>query len=264
MGLLSDVGGFLGSAGNIIGGAIGAIGQNQTNQANAKQAQLNRDFEERMSSTSWQRGVADIKAAGLNPALAYDKGGASSPGGSTAQMTNTMAGAQTTAAAAADAFNQWRSTSANVEATKANAEKSSAEAALTRATTMSQIEDWANKAGISAEQRANMRETILAQNNQANSAQRLNDANRDYVYDQDKWYRDTTTLRANQINAQIQQARSSAANLNASTTSEGLRQAELRNWANFMKTDFGKFMSTHGKATAQAVDIGAKAIGGAF
>lgn len=67
------------------------VSNGQENQANreynAREAQLNRDFQMDMSNTAYQRAVADMKKAGLNPALLFSGGhsaSSSTPTGSQA------------------------------------------------------------------------------------------------------------------------------------------------------------------------------------
>ena len=58
----------------------------EANKINIQQAQVNRDWQERMSNTAYQRAMSDMKKAGLNPILAYAQGGASTPSGSQATV----------------------------------------------------------------------------------------------------------------------------------------------------------------------------------
>lgn len=62
-----------------------AMSQERQYEYNAKQAQINRDWQEKMSNTAHQREVKDLLAAGLNPVLSAMNGaGATTPSGASA------------------------------------------------------------------------------------------------------------------------------------------------------------------------------------
>jgi hypothetical protein len=64
-------------------------------QQQVAQEQMN--FQRDMSNTAWQRGVKDMKAAGINPLLSFSQGPASSPPGAMAQVPNILGGAVSSA-----------------------------------------------------------------------------------------------------------------------------------------------------------------------
>lgn len=76
---------------SVASGVAGFLGQQSTNASNRQLAAENTAFQERMSNTAYQRQVKDLEAAGLNPMLAYVKGGgASTPSGTVLPMQNAV------------------------------------------------------------------------------------------------------------------------------------------------------------------------------
>lgn len=147
------IGAALGIGGEVAGGLIARSGQEATNRAQMELAQKQMDFQERMSSTAWQRATTDMKAAGINPMLAYMQGGASSPQGQMATLQNpnvalgsNVASSVGSALSVVNAIKDARLRDAQVKATRSQGEKAQAEADVTRAELL-EPEDYQDAGG---------------------------------------------------------------------------------------------------------------------
>lgn len=141
-------GGAMSMAGGLMSNLWTDSRQRDAMAFNAAQAQQQMAFQEHMSSTAYQRSMKDMRKAGLNPMLAYSKGGASSPTGAAASTTFSPASDVLTPAVST-AMQAKRLTQEldNMEATNANLKSQNtligAQTAQAAATTAKTVADTA-------------------------------------------------------------------------------------------------------------------------
>lgn len=128
-------------ASSLIGGMLSSQGVSQQNSANAAQQMQAEQYQTNMSNTSYQRGVKDMEAAGLNPMLAYSQGGASTPSIAPVQMQNTMAPLGDAIAKAGQVGLTNASAYESMEQTKAQTATTQSQAVLNSAAASKAVQD---------------------------------------------------------------------------------------------------------------------------
>lgn len=86
-------------AGGLISGASSAFGASRANTAAQEAAQRQMEFQRESAQNSYQWAMADMKSAGLNPMLAYQRGGAAALSGASYTPQNIASGSAAAAGA---------------------------------------------------------------------------------------------------------------------------------------------------------------------
>lgn len=129
--------------GSLLGGLIDAHSQSSANDTNAANVDKQIAFQKEQGETQYQRAVADMKAAGLNPALAYQQGGNSAQTGAAAQVQPVTRGTGASISAAAQATSDLKTQEEQRNLLRAQSQAAYANAQNVQADTMIKNIEWA-------------------------------------------------------------------------------------------------------------------------
>nr|WAE43544.1 MAG: DNA pilot protein [Microviridae sp.] len=245
---------FAGAGGSVVssiaGGLFGLMGGQQANAANAQQAQIQRDWEQNMFQTRYQNTVNDLRAAGLNPMLAFEGSGPSTPSGATSPaMQNVMSAGVSNAAEAGQATSALATAALTREGIQKENEVKSAQARLLDAQTKTEDNKPENIFADTAFK--------YAQSGASRGSATLSNSQSNWIDTQRDNYKHTLDL----IDSETKRNASSAANLNTLTTNEALMTPERQAYADKYKSTIGHYIAPWLGEAHDAISAGATAYG---
>jgi hypothetical protein len=206
---------MLGGLSGAVGGILGFLGQQQTNQKNwdiaqsanqasADQARAQMDFQERMRATQYQTAIEDMKKSGLNPMLAYAQGGAGTPSGAMGQVSVAKVG--NAIGSALQGYQAMAMTNADLDLKDATTKGTTAQTIKTEADTIKTAADIGytlENTKLNQQQKSNLEEALkkisqeivnLRASERLTSAQTKNVQENIAPSPDPFWYRDTKRM----------------------------------------------------------------------
>lgn len=177
--------GWMGVVGaGLLAGLLSNKGQKDTNETNIELGREQMAFQERMSSSAYQRAIADMSKAGINPMLAAQVGGATTPTGAMPTVQNRVgagiasAGQAMQAAQAAQSISQSKAQEDEIRTTIEKIKSETLDRNLNTAVRAAQVEKDKGAAASSRAQAANTTEAILGTRYDSQGKQMAYRANR--------------------------------------------------------------------------------------